>query len=217
MNAVKTLIYKDGSGQIFIDEFDQFCVTIVDRDDPSHSYTYMPHNPEGLVCPICGINWEPSPRGVMDQFYCRDAEALVHKTCYERWLGFQQRMLFISALNNSNFRVESFDQIPNQYKGAWNTPWYVVTFQTPGLRMTIGRRKRVFSVTFESDDDLPFSQIKKMFKEEDVTKEFNSQHVLLHAWSDEKLREYIKKLSEVLVPDEKEPGYVCVKTQQFSL
>lgn len=219
MNATKEMIYEDETGSIVIDEFNQFGVRIKQPDGYTNGYLLV--DVRNITCCICGKGWELKPTSIMDQFACHSARSIVHKTCYEKWLTFKERMLFIGALNNSRFVLanDGVKPIENQYGGAWNTSWFEFTFDKPNyITMTIGSRKRVYSINLKSTQPLDVERFTAAFENEGVTKNFSSNSILLHAWDELKLQDYISRLS--LIFDElkdKEAGFVAGPVQTFRL
>ena len=71
--------------------------------------------------------------------------------------------------------------------GRTNTPWWLVKTEV-GL-IKIGRRKRVWVIDWE---DTP---IRKIITSDEVTK----NETIVHAWTEEKLLEYLKVLREEMV------------------
>jgi len=218
MNATKEMIYEDETGCIRIDEFDQFSVQIKDGE---YTSGYMPVDVRKMTCCICGEGWELKPKAIMNQYECRSARSMVHKTCYERWLTFEQRMLFIKAVQLSKFRMlrDGVKPIKNQYGGAWNTDWFEFRFdQLDHITLTIGRRKRVYEILMKSTQPLDSKRFKRKFETENVTKRFEPDLVLLHAWDDQKLMEYVNILSLQFDDlEEKTSGFVAGSTKTVRL
>ncbi len=83
------------------------------------------------------------------------------------------------------------ESIPNGYCSSYccrHLPWFVVT--TKVGRFKIGRRKRVIHV--EWTETVGTKTTKDLFAAEDVTKDDK----MIHAWSLDKAREYIKTVLE---------------------
>lgn len=103
--------------------------------------------------------------------------------------------------------------MPNRYwpKGdIWGElrPWYHADVIPPGIgpsapttcELIIGRRKRVWSIEMHPNKGEEFAWCEKAesaFKKEDVTKEFSPKGILLHAWTEEKMREYLTTLNTI--------------------
>src|SRR3546814_7202494 len=94
------------------------------------------------ICILCNRRWELTAEAFLDQVWVGDAYSVVHRTCYERHLGMNERHLVVAALLKAGFTYEDIakmEQIPNQYGGAWNTPWYRVKVPGHDAVLTFGR------------------------------------------------------------------------------
>jgi hypothetical protein len=83
------------------------------------------------------------------------------------------------------------EEIPNGYCSDWccrDLPWFIVT--TIIGRIKIGWRKRVIHIEWTETKNKIEAQ--KLFPDEDVTK----YDRIIHAWSLEKAKEYIKTIIE---------------------
>jgi len=201
MNTIVTMISEDDTGEIGIDTFGQFVVWINDEEsDDRRGYGLV--DPREMKCPICDKGWDLTAKGVMDQYMCgrtRASSALVHKSCYVKWKQFDERQLVIQAIDQSNFEMVGIHNIPSQYSSGWNTAWYEIEVDNPNiLSIVMGRRKRVYSIEISTRKGINLEIVDDAFKNEDVTKSFNDNTILLHAWSDEKLFEYLTWLSVIL-------------------
>lgn len=101
------------------------------------------------------------------------------------------KSLFVAA----GFKIHEEHQLMNQYwprcdvytKFIMENPWYL--FKTQFGYIKVGRRKNVFSLSWES------TGLRKIITEDDVTKEKD----LVHAWSWEDLSKYLFSLHQALV------------------
>jgi len=194
-------------GLIGIDSFGQFNVRRVDGE---WTYTTIMADPRGRTCPICGRGWEFNGPAVSDQFWPQDRGELVHLSCFERKVAWEEKELFLKALGASGWEVpkdaryyKHVEEIPNEYGAAWNTPWYKATLPNMHGYLKFGRRKSVYEIAFHLDDGYEFEEkqrkaIERLFHGEDVTKSFSSNSFYLHAHGDEKAKEYIVKISFAL-------------------
>lgn len=155
------------------------------------------------TCLLCNKPWEKTVAAFRDQMWHEDSLAVLHRTCFERTLGFRSRIDFVDALKEAGFQrdhLRGLRQIPNEYGGAWNTPWYELPVpflpNTPVLKF--GARKRVFNIEIKGINDLGVSLLADRFKEESTTKEGYEGMYLIHAHGMEKAGEYLKGILEVL-------------------
>lgn len=180
---------------------------------------HMIHDPRGEKCKICLQGWVLTSESMGDQYKDRHDEWM-HYSCYIRFLSLKDRDLFDDALIAARIRFDGLKAIPSQYWRndlRWkNRSWYVTkTVGTP-IQIVIGSRKRVYSIEFSPLDDDDFStvvldDVKQEFRDEDVTKEFNRKLVLIHAWTGERLKDYLKRLSTAFGLDKREEKPVEAK------
>jgi hypothetical protein len=97
-------------------------------------------------------------------------------------------------------------EIPNRYwpeSDAYSKkPWYEFTVLDRPYRFILGSRKRVAVVQVEPTEGVLVSlwleAAKDTFAAEDVTKTFNPEYALIHAWSEEKVKEYVAKFAQLI-------------------
>jgi hypothetical protein len=126
----------------------------------------------------------------------------------------------MTAIIRARIRFDCLKEIPSGYwvnDPLWkNRSWYVAKALDAPIQITIGSRKRVYNMEFMPlDGDFSASvveDLKREFRDEDVTKEFNHKRVLIHAWTGEKVKEYLKRLSTVFGLDKREEKPVEAKT-----
>lgn len=156
------------------------------------------------ICTLCGKGWEKTVTAFRDQMWHDDSLAYLHRSCFERHLGFRERIEFVEALKEAGFErkdLMSIKPLPNQYRGAWNTPWYeiAVPFLPNTPVMKFGARKRVFNIEITGINDLGVSLLVDAFKEEgNVTRGHAEGMFYTHAWGMDKATEYFKKILSVL-------------------
>jgi len=217
MNKIREKLNEDGT--VAIDEFGQLIITTMDSQ--GYEMTCWPIDVRGRTCGICGEGWELTPESVKDQYHHGQAGCLVHVTCLERYLQFRQRIMLMDAIAESGFMIEEVRQIENQYWGAWNTCWYKVKLVSSlDLVLTFGSRKRVFHVGLEvgkPESDTDLRGLEAEFEGERVTKGFDRHGCYLHAHSDEKVAEYIAKMSGAFELPEKKGGFVSAGTTKFRM
>jgi hypothetical protein len=180
---------------------------------------HMIRDPRGQICRVCLQGWVLTSESMKDQYKDRHDDWL-HYSCYIRSLSMKDRDLFSDALIGARIRYDGLKEIASQYwrnDTLWaKRSWYVTKTDGAPIQITIGSRKRVYSVEFTPQEDGEFSasvieDLKREFREEDVTKEFNRKSVLLHAWTGEKLKEYLKRLSTAFGLDKREENPVEAK------
>lgn len=158
----------------------------------------------GLTCRICLQGWKLTTESMADQ-YKNQYDEYVHMSCYVRYLTLQDRDLFYSALIGGRIRFENLTELPSQYwlrDKIWNARnWYQTKALDQPVKITMGKRKKVYSIQFEPQEgafsNLIVDSARMEFDKEDVTKEFGPTGVLLHAWNDDKCCDYLKRLSNV--------------------
>lgn len=162
-------------------------------------------DPRAFYCAICGRGWEntcKSLRNSMFLNYAPEGKECVHETCYLGHLGMVQHGLFYNAICDGEIRdgirmlFRGLKIIPNQYGGAYNTPWYttdIIGFslgesggwkrkKPKGLAcpvLELGRRKRVYSMTLTSPVELVVERNDdtKCIFDDDTTKSFGDKGI----------------------------------------
>ena len=171
----------------------------------------------GKTCPVCARGWEPTAVSLGDQYFWRSREEWAHESCFTRYLGIDEHEFWHGALC-SVVRFHGLVKLPNEYGGAWNTPWYRIPLCDVPRTLKLGRRKRVYHMEIEALEAelaaprdaeegarrlvakarMDFSKAEALFKSEDVTKEFSEHSVMIHAWDRERARQYLRKFAEIL-------------------
>lgn len=205
MNEIVRPITDDG--QVGFDEFDQLmCWT--PTGDSKGKVGRIISDLRQTTCVICDHGWEATALSLVNQFYWQLTNSHVHETCLIRHAGLNersefQRVMLGARTRNVHVRYKTSD-IENRYwpKGDPYSakPWYQFDLIDFPVRFIIGSRKRVGVVQVEPIEHSPtvlywWSDAQDAFADEDVTKEFGPDRVMLHAWGQEKLREYVKKLA----------------------
>lgn len=186
-------------GLVGYDQFDQLVVTKKDGDFEMSTFIA---DVRDKTCTICNHGWEPNSISMADQYHWDLVDGYVHETCLNRHTGLVERSEFFRALVAARVRFKGLKPIPNGYHGASmkERPWYVAELLDYPVMFRLGARKRVdhVEVVAQGGVDLAwYGDAEKAFASEDVTKHFTSASVLLHAWTTEKMREYVKKLAEI--------------------
>jgi hypothetical protein len=214
MNDIIKPVTPDGN--VGYDAHGQFWIYRNDSRDPGSRIGSIFADLRGKSCLLCGKEWKCSADDLADQFYVRDAEAHVHKTCYERHLTLLDRAAWVAVLCKSGLHelMESFTPIPNRYGGAWNTPWYHVTLKGGNApTLTFGARKRVDSITIKRLTQEQVAHLTLVFKNEDTTKgEDGMDGYTIHSWGGDKTIEYLTCIATMLkivpVPERKDPSCI---------
>ncbi len=158
------------------------------------------------ICVICNHGWEINHKSMKDQHFWHDREELVHESCYKRYLTLREWQTIYNAVCNCHLAFpQGLKEAKNQYGAAWNLPWYEFTWKdAPTFTILIGSRKRVFHLEIKAGPgypgipDLNYKMAEECFSNEDVTKDFGPASVWVHAWTEEKLQDYLKKFVRIL-------------------
>lgn len=187
-------------GLVGYDQFDQLAVTRMDGEfESSHFIADVREK----ICPLCLRGWELSGPGMDDQMHWQLIDGHVHESCYVRHVGFIERSEFWGAICDARVRFKGFTAIENGY---WpkayrisGKPWYRAELTEHPAAFILGSRKRVDHIeVVPTEGELRWHrEAEKFFAGTDVTKHFRPDSVLLHAWTTEKMREYIKQLSQI--------------------
>ena len=174
-------------------------------------YLQHPHRFRALVdvrdstCPICGQGWEENSDSLLNQRELERLGVTVHADCWSRHISMSDHLRFQAAMDRAGSYAR-LRPITGRYdKGR---PWYQARWSKPSIRIVLGRRKRVDSLAFHAQG--PgfdwWKSAKEHFSDEDVTKEFGPRVVLMHAWTDAKLEQYLRDLVGFAVPKAQEAG-----------
>lgn len=158
----------------------------------------------GEMCPLCGKIWGPenTQAQFLDQIWSDAAMSSVHRSCFERALGFNEREKWVDALKEAEFDrsdIMTIKQIPNEYRGAWNTPWYVIELKGvkrakgDPVMLKFGARKRVYNIEISGIEANGPTLLMKKFEAEETTKDIidGGHGFLIHAWGMDKSKEYL--------------------------
>lgn len=180
------------------DEFNQLMLATRDGDNTSY---HMISDLRRQKCALCLRGWEATGESLADQTHWRLTDAYVHQTCLMRHIGFVERSEIYDAVCGARLRFGGLVPIENRY---WpkaypesTRPWYETKLLDYPVLLTVGHRKNVIEITVEGDW-LPSEALREAFEKADVTKEFAPKIVLIHAWGNEKMREYLTTIAKVL-------------------
>jgi hypothetical protein len=217
MNDIVRRVIDDGL--CGFDSYGQiWCWTLDPRDPESRRGTIV-HDVRGKLCAICNHPWSLETSSAFgDQFFWDLVKAPVHRGCFARHLGLNDRREFTDALVHAKFRFAGLIPIANGYwpRADWMAarPWYRAEHLDRAVALEIGWRKRVIEIRAVPTDGKPFSWVataETLFAGEDVTKGFAPLEVFLHAWGIAKARAYLEQLAQIgcfaQIYDEKRPGW----------
>lgn len=215
---------EDPDEMVFLDSFDQLCSMV--KKDGFRLTTHMGRDPRKYRCSICGGGWESSCRSMRDYQFLYSAplgREHVHLSCYKNHLAMKNFELFSNAIKTAWVSCDGLKEIPDEYGGAWGTPWYItnlfnVNVMVKGQRdrrvslpegttLKMGRRKRVYSISLSSpvpllavEDEatkgLLHDNVTRALATVDPKDAFTS--LMVHAWTDEKVREYVRGVAWML-------------------
>jgi hypothetical protein len=189
-------------GLVGYDEFEQLMVCRIDKQgDKIFSSVFDVRNE---TCVLCDRGWEPTGPSIADQSVWQISRTHVHVTCLVRFGALGQRESYWLALVAARVRFGGLVPISNQYwpsSDPWaKQPWYYAELLDYPVKFVLGMRKRVHHVELRAQGGTELASLvaaEDVFKDEDVTKEFSPTKILLHAWSTEKMNEYVKRLVDL--------------------
>lgn len=199
MNAIVTHVTQDETAGY--DEFGQF---ILQTKEDGYITTRIVRDVRFSVCPICGNGWTPDHDSIANQYVAKlhdnEPPIPVHKTCYKQFVKQKYESNLSKIISKTLFKLVWVSEVPNQYNPHNGIPWYRLTVSKNGRTMNIliGRRKRVDSIIVEQLTDDDKSALILAFNDENVTKAVIQSSYLIHAWDDEKLYEYLRKIASTI-------------------
>jgi hypothetical protein len=201
---------NDGSHSCGFDQHGQLWVRWHDRLDPDCITGTIVADVRAKSCPICQRGWDNTTASLRNQTYIHSMERHAHTTCMNGFGHIKNFFRWHHLFCEQPMNKEGFDwaEIPNEYGSSWTGPWYRVTYKhLAEFPIVVGTRKRVdnvevVGVTFQLEE-----LFKEAFKNEDVTKSMSTHKLdgedkpswLIHAWTDEKAKEYVEKIVAILV------------------
>jgi hypothetical protein len=211
-------------GMVGWDEYGQLCLWIKEGDRRIGTHIA---DVRDKICPICKHGWEVTAKSLADQHYWQGRAEWAHESCIIRYGALRDFDFWRAALIDAGFIFGQLDnpkcigdggpslqEIPNEYwpKGdPWGAgqPWYRVrllkkledgyTNGPLGRTLKLGSRKRVYVLVVEPGDG-HYDRVlaEKLFASEDVTKEIRSDGMMVHAWGQDKAKEYLRHFAEIL-------------------
>lgn len=171
------------------------------------------------TCTICGREWELTAESFRNQFREHTMGEWCHKTCYVGYLTLDEAIFWSKAIEDimvankvHNLPREALvnwacdlSKIPNEYGGAWNTPWYRLKFKgyVPWIKM--GTRKRVYCMSLHDLTEAQTEMFRGLIEHVKDTKEIGSSHVLIHAWTRDQAKDYLGYFFKVIASDAPKP------------
>lgn len=186
-------------GLVGFDSYKQLWV--VRQDGDSTRQTPAP-DVRDLTCPICRRPWEMTGAGFADQIHNRITEELMHETCYVGHLALSEAEMWYNVVcdtRGENRIPLAIKKIPNEYGGAWPTPWYRVTFEGRLPYVKLGSRKRVYHMSLHDLTHGQVAMFRELFADESSTKWDNRTDVGIHAWREADARKYMERFYQILL------------------
>lgn len=205
------------------DQFDQFMMVEQREDKRGWSMTSA-LDVRGKRCVICNRLWGNDPDDMAQVMHIERPEwseeagpdgkhkkikegTYAHERCYLGHKNLDERHLIREAINRAR-RPHSYvpckiESIPNEYGGALDTDWYIVTLleSEPKSKIKFGSRKRVWHVELFSEDgnlvvpittpEHPLAKALREAKAVNTTTGQDKRSIYLHAWSEEFVYEYV--------------------------
>lgn len=179
------------------DEFGQLQACWMDGDSTCSTIV---SDMRGKTCMICGREWELSAKDFLNQYFDRTIEQNVHKRCAEGVVAMREADMWHDLL--CELKMEwSWKLIPNEYGGAWNTPWYLVTFKGYLPKLKVGTRKRVYNLDLLDCTDAQVKLGEELLKDESSTKWAREFRVGVHAWGKEEVKKHLAMFAKILTLD----------------
>lgn len=147
-------------------------------------------------CSLCAEGWKTTAESMLDQF-CH-LKRWVHRTCFVRYVGYREYGMWCKVFRLTKLRFNKIKEIPNQYGGGWKAPWYEIEIENTPVTFYVGNRKQVYSIQVRATKG-DLSEMEELFTDEDVTKKFETNNVLLHAWNEDKVADYVKKIADFVL------------------
>ncbi len=202
---LKTVILKDRTNEVGYDEFNQLTHSTTENGRT----TFTPiADVRGETCFLCKRKWPMDCCSeFIDQHRYGVLDKWVHMTCYVGYLSMNDASLLYSALSAARLRWHTPEPIPNRYGADFNEDWYAVKIRDLHATLTFGRRRRVWNIEVATDFDLDEGAAGQALSR-DVTKSFSKRHMMIHAYSEAEVHEYIKAFADRIHEDAAKVGFV---------
>lgn len=226
MNDIITPVTADK--EVGFDQFGQF-VSWEGKQD--HKIGTIIADVREKKCGLCGEGWQLNGPSLRNQFLMREVEEWVHKSCFLGYLKIQEKSRLYDALCKAcgkvyesgtavvSWRIKS---IANEYGGAWNTPWYHISFTRlpvdgerrakmrdedrgsgTGFTLKFGPRKRVYHMSLHNPG-FDFSKYHPMAPK-DVTTGCREGEIMVHAWGWDDVAKHLDTIVKIVVENSSEP------------
>ena len=191
-------------GNVGFDEFNQLLLRRVSKDFDSHTFVA---DTRRKTCAICGKGWELTAEAIADQIAINPTVSLlVHNRCMNGYHSMRERYRIDKLLSDREWLREGpigfvMEEMPNQYKGAWDTPWFKMEFRKalPGVELVIGRRKRVWHVELRNLTKERCKAVINALEAVTDTKGADANSVHVHCWNEQQLTERVKLMMEAVL------------------
>lgn len=185
--------------------FDKYGQLNVQWDQDGSTCSTFIADMRGKKCGLCGQEWRVTAESFRNQMKINTTEEWCHRTCMAGHVALNEADLFYRALCDARGEASiawQWTKVPNEYGGAWNTPWYVVRFKGYLPKVKIGCRKRVYALSMFDLRPEQVAMFLPLVKNEDVTKGTeNHSSIYIHAWTTEKVLEYLRHFYAILQTD----------------
>lgn len=204
-------IIRPIGNNVGFDKFGQFVIAWYEGDSLCSTFS---HDLRDKKCAICGQGWELSGEAYRNHvetgmFRGHDSNH-AHRTCWEGHLGLQEADMWHRLLchpeNRDDFLKFQWQPIPNEYRGAWNTPWYRINFLEYVPWLKLGSRKRVYHMGIHDLRPEQIEMFKSLFKDVDSTKEAGSSEAFVHAWTEKEAIKYLSHFAKIIMMDPPRPN-----------
>jgi len=148
----------------------------------------LPNGNRNSKCNICGNKYTMDD--LKNHTLIFNNGIWYHKTCFALYSDIKETDFLTRIIMNRVYNINEYTYmiVPNEYTYLHNNlPW--ICFNTIDGDITVGKRKRVYSI--EWHENYKKFDFDKIFKDENVTKINENNTRVIHAWTQEKLVEYL--------------------------
>lgn len=153
----------------------------------------------GSACPCCGKTLKIYD--ILNNLCVYINGKFYHDSCFRNYRKLMEIDKFTRVIMDSIYKYTDyqFELIPNGYCNedcCSYIPWFL--FHTIDGDIVMGKRKRVISIEWQ--ENYKSFDMNELFGMEDVTKWEKDGKKGIHAWSDDKAYEYLKKVLDTVNP-----------------